>query len=129
MMNNEIELSPYGNMLIYKKGYSPDFVKDAIDKNNLEGLRIFDHLDRLDSLDFLIQFDFLEGLDIDCIYDHDYSFLLNFLNLKTLGIGLSTTAKNTIDLSNQKNLTKLSILKFFFNTIDCFLGNMCAIWL
>ena len=108
-MNNEIELSPYGNMLIYKKGYSPDFVKDAIDKNNLEGLRIFDHLDRLDSLDFLIQFDFLEGLDIDCIYDHDYSFLLNFLNLKTLGIGLSTTAKNTIDLSNQKNLTKLSI--------------------
>jgi len=45
-MENKIEVCPYGNMLVYKKGYLPDFVKDVIEKKNFEGLRIFDHLDR-----------------------------------------------------------------------------------
>ena len=88
-MQNKIKISPYGNMLVYKKGYAPDFVKNVIDKHTLEGLRIFDHLDRLDNLDFLKEYSFLKKLDIDCMDDHDYSFLVNLTNLNYLGIGLS----------------------------------------
>lgn len=108
-MENKIEISPYGNMLVYKKGYTSDFVKDLIDKHRLEGLRIFDHLDRLDNLNFLKEYSFLKKLDIDCINDHDYSFLGNLPNLKYLGIGLSIKQLNTIDLSNQEKLETLAI--------------------
>ena len=108
-MENKIEISPYGNMLVYKKGYTSDFVKDLIYKHKLEGLRIFDHLDRLDNLNFLKEYSFLKKLDIDCINDHDYSFLGNLPNLKYLGIGLSIKQLNTIDLSNQEKLETLAI--------------------
>src|ERR1700722_7106063 len=104
---NEIKLSPSGTMLVYKKGYTSDFVKDTIVKYKLEGLRIFDHLDRLDSLYFLNDYSFLEKLSIDCIYDQDYSFLKNLTNLKYLGIGISVKENNYIDLSNQQNLDNL----------------------
>ena len=108
-MYNEIEISPYGNMLVYKKGYTAEFVKKVIQEHRLNGLRIFDHLDRLDTLDFLKDYTFLEKLDIDCIYDHDYSFLSILLHLKHLGIGASIKQSNTIDLSNQQELETLSI--------------------
>lgn len=108
-MENKIEISPYGNMLVYKKGYTPDFVKNAIEKNGLKGLRIFDHLDRLDTLDFLKEYTFLKKLDIDCINDQDYSFLGSLPNLEYLGIGPSTKQFNPINLSNQRNLRILGI--------------------
>jgi len=108
-MKDEIEVSPYGDMLIYKKNYTPVLVKEIIDEHKLKGLRIFDHLDKLNSLNFLKNYNFLERLDIDCIDDQDYSFLKELPNLKYLGIGISVKEKNFIDLSNQRNLKKLSI--------------------
>jgi hypothetical protein len=94
-------------MLVYRKGYSPDFVFQVISQNELSGLRIFDHLEPLSSLDFLREFSFLKKLSIDCINDQDYSFLKTLTNLTSLEIGLSVTFKNAIDLSNQANLEEL----------------------
>lgn len=108
-MKEKIEISPYGNMLVYKKGYTADFVMNVIAKNGLEGLRIFDHLDRLESLNFLKEYTSLKRLDIDCINDQDYSFLSSLPNLKHLGIGASIKQSNTIDLSSQHELETLGI--------------------
>src|SRR6476661_8903673 len=98
-MNGKIEISPYGNMLVYEKEYSSEFVKQTIRSKKLSGLRIFDHLDPLESLDFLRKFNFLEKLDIDSINDHDFSFLSNLFNSKSLGIGQSVKEDEIIDLS------------------------------
>lgn len=108
-MYNKIEISPYGNMLVFKKGYSAEFVKNTIQEHHLTGLRIFDHLDRLNTLDFLKNYTFLQKLDIDCIYDHDYSFLTELRHLKHLSIGVSIKQSNKIDLSNQQELETLGI--------------------
>lgn len=108
-MNNKIEVSPYGNMLVFKKNYSAEFVKKTIHEHRLNGLRIFDHLDRLDTLDFLQEYTFLEKLDIDCMDDHDYGFLNNLRHLKHLSIGISIKQLNTINLSNQQELETLGI--------------------
>lgn len=105
----KIEISPYGNMLVYKKGYTADFVKKAIVQNGLEGLRIFDHLDRLESLDFLKEYSFLKKLHIHCMHDQDYSFLQALYNLEDLSIGGSVKNINEINLGNQKNLKILGI--------------------
>jgi hypothetical protein len=105
----DFEITEYGNMLVYKKGYTSDFVNITIKENNLSGLRIFDHLDRLDSLSFLREYKFLEKLHIDCIDDKDFSFLEDLTNLKDLGIGGSVTIKNPIDLSTLVNLKSLSL--------------------
>lgn len=70
-MLDKIEISPYGNMQVFKKGYTAEFVKKTIQVRRFNGLRIFDHLDRLDTLDFFKDNTFLEKLDIDCMYDHD----------------------------------------------------------
>jgi len=40
---SEIEISPYGNLLMFKTGYSAEFIKKTIEKNKLNGLSIFDH--------------------------------------------------------------------------------------
>lgn len=61
-MNKDFEVSLFGNMLIYEKGYSKQFVQETTFLNNLDGLRIFDHLDPLDSLDFLKDNTFLRKL-------------------------------------------------------------------
>lgn len=108
-MYDKIEISPYGNMLIFKKGYTADFVKKTILVHHFNGLRIFDHLDTLDTLDFLKDYTFLEKLDIDCMYDHDYSFLRSLPLLKHLSIGISVKQSNPIDLSNQQELETLGI--------------------
>lgn len=108
MLNYEI--APYANLLVYKKEYSPQTVKDIIEKNKLDGLRIFvqfkDQL--LGNYEFLKEFNFLKRLDIDSMEDPDLN-LLNFLtNLKSLSIGMP--GKTSIDLSNLVNLENLSIL-------------------
>ena len=43
-MKNNFELSPYGNMLVYQKGYTIDDVIRIINNNQLSGLRIFSQL-------------------------------------------------------------------------------------
>ena len=105
--NSNIPL--FDNMLVYKKDYTANFVKTTIRENNLDGLRIFDHLEELESLDFLRDFAFLKKIEIDSILDHDYSFLEKLTNLRTLKIGASIQEKNIIDLSYQINVANLTI--------------------
>jgi hypothetical protein len=39
-MNLTFEISEYNNLLIYKKGYSINFIRKVITDNNLNGLKI-----------------------------------------------------------------------------------------
>lgn len=108
-MPKNIEISPYGSLLVFKKGYTPEFVLKTIDELNLKGLRIFAHLkeDRLANIDFLKDYTFLEALDITSVDDYDFSFLPAISQLKDLSI--SSEGKNRIDLSSQVNLEFLSL--------------------
>ncbi|MFO0507731.1 MAG: hypothetical protein ACK5YS_02550 [bacterium] len=109
---NKIEISETGNLLVYKKGYTPDFVKKTIEEKKLSGMRIFAHLkeDLLDNLNFLGEFTFLEGLGIatrdEVGYDY-YGFLRKLKNLKYLN--LQNEGSIEIDLSNLTKLEKLSL--------------------
>jgi len=106
---DEIEISEYGNLLIYKSNYSARFVEKVIRDNNLAGLRIFDYFDQLESLDFLRQFGFLRRLDITCRYAQDYDFLKSLPQLISLSVGPLPKTVKPIDLSNQKNVEYLSL--------------------
>lgn len=103
------EISPTGNLLVYKKEYSKEFIESTIRKEKLNGLRIFAHLkeDRLDSFDFLSEFTFLESLSIASLDDADFSFLNNLDKLK--GLSLYLQGNNIIDLTSLTHLQKLSI--------------------
>jgi Leucine-rich repeat (LRR) protein len=63
--------------------------------------------DRLQDVDFLREYDFLEALDINSLDDYDFSFLSTLKKLTKLSIYVE--GKNTIDLSNQTNLKSLAI--------------------
>lgn len=108
-MNRNIEISPYGSLLVYKKGYTLDFVRSTIIEKHLRGLRIFAHLkdDRLTDLDFLSEYTFLEVLDIASVDDYDFGFLSSLKDLKDLSINIE--GKNSIDLGNQESLESLTI--------------------
>jgi hypothetical protein len=108
-MNREIEISPYGSLLVYKKGYTVDFVRSLLDKKKLRGLRIFAMLneDRLPDLDFLSDYSFLEVLDITSVDDYNYNFLYSLKNIKELSINIE--GRNIIDLSYQENILDLTI--------------------
>jgi hypothetical protein len=105
----KIEITETDNLLIYKKGYSTDFIRKTIGEKKLNGLFVYDVLDPLPSLDFLKECSFLKGLRLNPVKDHDYSFLRDLTNLKYLFIGSSETNKQEIDLSRQTNLVDLSI--------------------
>lgn len=104
-----IEIAPFDNLLVYKKGYTSEFIYNVIKERKLGGLRIFSILkdDRLDSIEFLEQFNFLEKLDITSSNDFDFSFLLKLPNLRRLSINVQGTTE--INLSNLLNLEYLSI--------------------
>ncbi|HEY2581773.1 MAG TPA: hypothetical protein VGI43_08205 [Mucilaginibacter sp.] len=108
-MKQEIEISSYGNLLVYKKGHTIEFIHSTIKKRKLRGLRIFTDLkeDKLADLNFLKECGFLEVLSITSGDDHDLSFLSALIGLKELSI--ITQGKNEIDLSNQVNLETLAI--------------------
>lgn len=106
-MKNNFKISPYGNMLVYQKGYTSAYVKELIAEHHLDGLRIFDDLEPLDSLDFLADYTFLRKLHIGCIHDQDYSFLKKLHHLEDVSIQISTSDKNPIDLSAQIELKNL----------------------
>lgn len=108
-MKDEIEISQYGNLLVYKKGYTLDFVRATIQKKKLNGLRIFSELSDqiLTDLNFLSHYSFLTSLNITSRDDYDFSFLSELKGLKELSI--STMGKNPIDLSNLVNLEKFAI--------------------
>jgi hypothetical protein len=92
---NKIEISPYRNLLVYQKGYTPDFVLETITDKKLKGLRIFAQLkeQRLKSIDFLKEFDFLESLDITSVDDFDFSSLKELKNFDAL-VGVLTNQQN-----------------------------------
>lgn len=109
-MSNKIEISPYGSLLVYQKGYTPEFVFETIKKNNLRGLRIFAVLkeDLLEDISFLKDYDFLEELDITGFSaDYNFGFLKSLTKLKNLSI--NAEGKNEIDFSGQVNLEYLTI--------------------
>lgn len=104
-----IEIVEDKKLLVYKKGYTAAFVNKTMREMNLVGLTIFDHLDRIDSLEFLNDCPNIKKLSIYCIGDHDYSFLQRLPLLEDLRIGKSVEQKNIIDLSNLVHLEKLII--------------------
>lgn len=106
-MTKEFKLAPFGNLLVYDKQFTNEEIKKIIQTNNLNGLRIFDHLDRLQSLDFLNDLTFLKELYISCMYDQDFSFLKNLINLEFLGIDVCISKENEIDISFQTKLKSL----------------------
>jgi hypothetical protein len=107
--NSNIEISPFGSLLVYKKGYTPQFVFETIQQQNLNGLRIFIQFkeDKLSDLEFLTDYSFLGTLDITSVDDYNFNFLSALNGLKKLSINVH--GKNPIDLSNQKNLESLTI--------------------
>jgi hypothetical protein len=108
-MKTEIKIAPYAPLLIYQKGYTPEFVFETIKKNNLLGLRIFAYLNdtKLSSVDFLSEYTFLETLHISSVNDFNFEFLHNLKNLKELSIGVE--GNNPIDLSSCTKLERLFI--------------------
>ena len=75
-MKKEIEISPNDSLLVFKKGYTPEFVFETIHKKNLNGLRIFAILneDRLSNINFLSDYSFLKSLDITSVDDYSFDF-------------------------------------------------------
>src|SRR6266480_2756518 len=106
---NNIEISSDERLLFYKKEYTPDFVASLISEKRIRGLRIFALLkeDRLENINFLSRYIFLEHLSITSMSDFDFSVLKELRQLKTLSINTQGTSK--IDLSEQKELQSLDI--------------------
>lgn len=106
-MNKEIKLSYDNTVLDYKKGYTPEFVKSVIEQKKLKGMRLFAVLneDRVESFDFLKDFNFLKFLSIASRDDHDYDFLNFFGGLHEFSV--ITEGKKIIDLKPLKELRKL----------------------
>lgn len=105
----EIRLSPDKDFLIYKVGYTPDFVRDAIKQYGLKGLWIPAHAARehLENVEFLAEYDFLEGLRIVGFPQYSFNFLNRLGALKELAI--TTDGSDPIDLSTQTNLEALAL--------------------
>ncbi len=108
-MRRNIEISPHGSLLVFKKDYTAELTHSIIQEHNLRGLRIFAQLkeDRISDLDFLQDYTFLKALDISSVDDYDFSFLSKFKNLEELTINVE--GKAPIDLKSQTNLENLTI--------------------
>lgn len=108
-MGSNIEISPYGSLLVYKKGYTKEYISKTIEEKSLRGLRIFAVLnqDRLSDTEFLKDYRFLEALDVTSVNDLDFSFLTALDGLKELSINVQ--GANKIDLRNQVNLEFLNL--------------------
>lgn len=108
---DKIEISEYGNLLIFKKSYSYSYVNKIIQQEKLNGLRIFFPFksDSLTDFDFLKEYDFLEALEISVTSgEYDFSFLSHLVNLKKLSINV--IGQNEIDLSGLKKLEDCTLL-------------------
>ncbi len=107
--NKNIKTSFFRNLLIYRKGYTPEFIKETIKLKKLDGLEVHDVLPSHDITDFtfLEKLIFLEKLRINAINDIDFSFLLKLKKL--LFLGITCFGKKEINLSSQINLMDLEI--------------------
>ncbi|MFN3195251.1 MAG: hypothetical protein ACE364_04800 [Chlorobiota bacterium] len=106
-MKSNIETSPYGNNLIYKKEYTKNDIFEILKKKKLNGIKIDTMWEVEDDLSFLRDFTFLEGLDISGVDKYNFGFLKYLKNLKTLSIRIN--AEGQIDFSNLKNLKNLTL--------------------
>lgn len=107
-MSNEIEISPFGNLLLYKRGYSPEFVKSVLDEFGLKGLKVNSRAEKLVSLEFLTDFVFLRSLEIVGEGDFSFDFLNSLGRLERLSIGAD--GKTPIELSWLIGLKDLTLL-------------------
>jgi hypothetical protein len=107
-MSNGIEISPIGNLLLYKRGYSPEFVKSVLDKFRLKGLKVNSRSEKLVSLEFLTDFVYLRSLEIVGQGDFSFGFLNSLRRLERLSIGAD--GKTPIEFSNLIRLEDLTLL-------------------
>ncbi|MFL5738724.1 MAG: hypothetical protein ACJ75B_00795 [Flavisolibacter sp.] len=107
MIGSDIEIFE-GSMLVFKKSYSIEFIKETLKRKSLKGLRIFSLLqdELLGSIDFLKEFDFLEELDVTTREVYDFSCLKYLNGLKALS--LNVPEKTRINLTSQVNLLSLT---------------------
>ena len=130
-MNPQFEISEYGNLLMYRSSYSVETVSSLIQAQRLDGLRIFDHWDPIESTEFIRDFRFLKRLELAFRYDQDYSFLAELPQLEHLSIGPSYPMENPIDLSHHVNLKYLALQwrKNRIHGLDCCqnLQDLCLI--
>lgn len=80
-MFEDIEISPFGNNLIFKDGYTKEFIKSVITKKKLNGLKINTRWTSSEDLDFLEDYTFLESLDITGGKDINFEFLKEFKSI------------------------------------------------
>lgn len=106
-MESNIEISPFGNNLMFKSGYNKDFVFTILQERNLDGIKINTRWENITDLSFLSEYEFLESLDVVGVGDFNFSFLISLKKLKKLSISIE--GNNVIDLSNQTNLESLSL--------------------
>jgi internalin A len=110
MNSDNIKIAPFDNLLVYKKGYTPEFVLKVISDRKLGGLRIFSVLkeDRLEEIDFLKDYTFLENLDVTSSSSYfNFNIKKKLTNLRKLSINVE--GNNEIDFSGQVKLEYLSI--------------------
>jgi hypothetical protein len=105
----DIEISPYGSLLVYKKNYTSEFIERNIKDKNLRGLRIFALLQdqKLGNINFLEKLDFLEHLDITSLENYNLSVLKYLKNLKSLSLNIPKNI--SINLTTLKSLNSLTI--------------------
>lgn len=108
-MDKNFEISPDGKLLVYKDGYSIEFMRDTINSHGLDGLRVFSVLrnQKVKDLHFLSDLTFLRTLDITGKFDEDLSFLKKLKELRKLTLNI--WGNFSIDLSHQINLEILII--------------------
>ena len=107
-MKETIEISPFGNNLIYRNFYDRNFIETTINERHLSGLKINTRWENLLNLDFLSEYDFLESLEIVGRGNIDFGFLDNLTRLKILTI--SVTSSSAINLSKLSKLEDFTVL-------------------
>jgi hypothetical protein len=74
-MQDNVEISPFGNNLIFKSGYTKEFVYAILKERHLDGIKINTRWENIIDFSFLSEYHFLESLDIVGASDFDFSFL------------------------------------------------------
>ena len=106
---SEIKKLKPGDVLEFRKKYTPEFVRQMIEQKHLKGMSVSEVLkdEKFENLEFLAEYAFLEGLGLTT-HDHSYNFLKALNKLRWLVI--TNPGKYPIVLNNQSNLESLDII-------------------
>lgn len=96
-------------ILLYEETYTHEEIFKLIYNGQIDGIRIFDSLSPMKSLDFLKNFTDLKILYINAIILEDYSFLRFMKNTIELKIGAMVNPPKELDVSN---LEKMEYFEF-----------------